>query len=109
MVRIPESPTLEGMYPDSVRQHYREALQQFRRCATVLDLPGSDWPLDSRHFMNRTLDPNYAYASVRAGTRLEFDVKTRPNYEYDLDHLNVVGAVRFTDFVLQRHLLDPGR
>ena len=109
VVRIPESPTLEAMYPDSVTQRYRAALQEFSRCATVLDLPATAWPLDSRHFMNRTLDPSYSYASVKAGTRMEFDVKARPNYEYDLDHLNVVGAVRFTDFVLQRHLLDPAR
>ncbi|NBW64806.1 hypothetical protein EBR44_03435 [bacterium] len=109
IVRIPESPTLEAMYPDSVTKHYVAALQQFRRCATVVDAPGSAWPLDSRHFMNRTLDSAYSYANMRAGTRLTFDVKARPNYEYDLDHLNVVGAARFTDLVLQRHLLDPAR
>lgn len=104
VVRIPESPTLEAMYPPNVMRRYANVLEAFRVCATVFDPRGRQLLLDSRFFLNRTMAADYPYELVKQGVRMRFDSLARPNYEYDLDHLNLVGATLFTRFAVDQGL-----
>ena len=47
---------------------------------------------------------DYPYAKVKDGTRIEFDSLLSPNYEYDMDHLNLVGATIFAKWMEERGL-----
>lgn len=86
VVPIPESPVLEATYPADARKRYQEILQQFSECAIVVR-DDRHFGIGNRHFVNRTLEGGFDYS--------------RLTHQYDLDHMNLVGARKFTARVLE--------
>ena len=89
VVDIPESPFLEKMEAPTIRKKYLEILNQFSSCAKIVVEPPSYYGIDDRHFFNRYLDEKFDYNTVK-------DLKHVESKDYDLDHMNLVGAHRFT-------------
>lgn len=86
VVPVPESPFLEATYPPEALKQYDEILKRFSECATVVR-DDRHFGIGNRHFVNRKLSPRFSYNHWTS--------------DYDLDHMNLVGARRFTARVLE--------
>ena len=91
VVHIPESPWLESLYPEWITREYHAILHQLDTCARRVYIYSRTRPgLSNHHFVNRKLDPDYDYSQWNS-----------PDFHFvdgifDVDHMNRVGASRFT-------------
>lgn len=94
VVAIPESPWLETRYPEWIRKRYVELLEGFKPYARgVYMYTAEDAGLGNRYYINRFFKPGYDYAKWNEPGYVEPE-------DFDPDHLNSVGAVRFTRFMM---------
>ena len=97
VVHVPESPYLESRYSPEVWHAYRSAIDALSPCAErILVAPARALDLGNRHYVNRALDDAHDYAAWRRPGAIH-DEKA-----FDADHLNPVGAERFTREALSR-------
>ena len=90
VVDIPESPWLQSQYPEWITREYHAILHKLGQCARqVFIYSNARAGLGNRHFANRGLDPDYDYGQWN-------DPDFRFNGSFDVDHMNRVGASRFT-------------
>jgi hypothetical protein len=95
---LPESPVLESLYPAGINEHYRDVLSALQRCGIrVLHEAVSEAPRANQDYANRELDPDYPYAAWYAP-----EEQAAPVDLMDLDHMNGVGARRFTEWAVPR-------
>lgn len=91
VVSLPESPVLEARYPQALRQQVRDTLAPLSGCARRVDLlPPEAYGIGNEHFLNRPMAYAYPYAKWTAP-----DCKPAAG-DFDPDHMNLVGARRFT-------------
>lgn len=97
VLHIPESPHLESRYSHDVWRSYRASIDSLAPCAEmVLADQAVSYGLGNRHYVNRYLRDN-----------LDYGIWTRPgplvdDSAFDADHLNPVGASRFTREALSK-------
>lgn len=101
VVHVPESPFLEHLYPQDKLAAYTALLNRFSSCsAGVLIESSGYYGLGNRHFVNRKIKTAYRYEQWALANF------TPGDNDIDLDHMNIVGALKFTeklgDFVSQR-------
>jgi hypothetical protein len=97
VLHIPESPWLEARYPDHVWEGYVSGLKALSSCAEkVVADKAMSFGLGNRHYVNRDLRDDHDYGWWEGTGSMADD---RP---FDADHLNPVGAARFTKEVLGR-------
>ena len=97
VLHIPESPYLEARYPREIWERYAQAVNALAPCAEKLLLDrATSYGLGNRHYVNRPLKDTHDYASWKQPIPLADDVA------FDADHLNPVGARRFTARLLDR-------
>ena len=97
VVDIPESPFLRSrIYSDAVRQGYASVLARFAGCATtVISEPADYYGLTDRDFFDRSLNENFDVTRIERGEKLPPGAP-EADTDYDLDHMNLIGAERFT-------------
>ena len=109
----PESPYMQSLYTPEQNAQYLAYLGQFRGCAKVVLVDKTEaYGLGNRHFINRSMEDDFPYRFFDKDgalpTKDEVDVIANRNNLYDLDHLNLVGATRFTRELLTRFsAVDP--
>ena len=100
VIHLPESPYLERMYPAEAWQGYVDALAGLAICARrVVAEPAHSFGLSNRDYVDRFLisDPSYSIWSSQ--------VPLVDGRVFDPDHMNPLGARRFTGEIIRRHLL----
>jgi hypothetical protein len=97
VVHIPESPVLVGIYGKKIMSDYQRILEKFESCGRVIFGEAEDYGLGNRHFVNRRMDVNFPYEAI--GNLEKIPQEKDFDYDYDLDHLNFVGARVFTSAV----------
>jgi hypothetical protein len=102
LIHIPESPYLEARYSERQRADYAANLALFQHCSDRIVLHfASDYGLQNIDFVNRMLD-DIRYESFQSPEPL------RDPRLFNLDHMNPLGARRFTDIALRELNLLPG-
>ena len=106
VVDIPESPTLrETIYPPEFLDRYHGLLSYFSCAELIVTKPASYYGIDDRYFLNRLMRKDFSYDKIALGEKLPIDSVGR-DVDYDLDHMNLVGASRFTPKIAA--ILRPG-
>jgi len=99
VVDIPESPALrDTIYRSGFVAHYASILSHFSCADLVIADPASAYGIDDRYFFNRFMLADFPYDRISTGERIGPDPGGR-DIDYDLDHMNLVGAGRFTQRV----------
>lgn len=97
VVNIPESPYLESLYTKTDHEKYIQILHAFDQCADKILTGGSStYGLGNKHFVNREMSFGYEYDLWNKG---EFD---GDKLSFNLDHMNLIGAVVFTEGMLEK-------
>ncbi len=97
VLHMPESPYLEARYPEEVWRAYLAAMRSFDRCAEkVIVEKAVSYGLGNRHYINRELKDTHNYGKWGRPGPLTDDL------DFDADHLNPVGAGKFTRAVLAK-------
>lgn len=96
---IPESPFAEALPTDEQRAGYDALLDRLGWSGPAMKLRAAQLGIGSRYFLNRKMAAGFDYAPWRNGTPLASDVVTNI---FDPDHLNLVGARKFTAIMLQK-------
>jgi hypothetical protein len=97
VIDIPESPYLRTeIYSEDIRRGYQDILRYFSSCAQkVITEPAAYYDLDDRYFLNRNMLDDFDFDKIARGEKLGGDNSGR-DVDYDLDHMNIVGASLFS-------------
>jgi hypothetical protein len=104
VIDIPESPYMLAKYKKEDLLTYQRILQHFRQCSKNIVTDGiASYGLGNRHFLNRSMLDNFPYESLQDTSRVSLA------YLYDLDHMNLIGATKFTSIAVKRLGLSSGK
>lgn len=96
---IPESPFAEALHSDEQRARYNALLDRLGWYGPSMKLRAAQLGIGSRYFLNRKMTFDFDYTPWRRGTPLATDNVTDL---FDPDHLNLVGARKFTAIMLEK-------
>lgn len=98
VIDLPESPYMVANYKKEDLQIYEQILQQFRQCSqNIVVGDRASYGLGNRHFLNRSMMDSFPYESLPKNTS-----GIPLPYLYDIDHMNLVGATKFTQIAVKR-------
>jgi hypothetical protein len=99
VIHLPESPYLEGMYPPGAWTEYVDMLAGLAACARhVIAEPARSFGLSNRDYVDRFLVSDPSYSLWRS------QIPLVDGRVFDPDHMNPLGARRFTREIILRHL-----
>jgi hypothetical protein len=97
VVDIPVSPLARSMISPELLKTYIERIKIFESCADKILFPDTrSLGLGNQHFINRYMDGNFPYHNIN-----EEKLIPHPFNDYDLDHMNLVGAELFSKFIVR--------
>jgi len=102
VIDIPVSPYLEAQYKEKDIRSYKEIVELFRKCSKHVIQEGSRYyGLGNRHFINRSMLDDFPYEQLMEEP-IHFPLHTDISQEnlYNVDHMNLIGANRFTGIAL---------
>lgn len=98
VIDLPESPYMMANYKKEDLRTYEQILQQFRQCSqNIVMSDAASYGLGNRHFINRSMMDSFPYESLPDGTS-----GISLPYLYDIDHMNLIGATKFTQIAVKR-------
>lgn len=96
VVALPESPWFEQQYPVQTKAQYLAIIDRLKGCAqSVFVYTTQDVGLGNRHFVNRRLRSGYDYSRW---SNPDFELTSA---DFDVDHMNRVGASHFTPIMVK--------
>ncbi len=97
VVDIPVSPLARSMVLPELLKTYIERVKIFEFCADKILFPDIGLlGIGNQHFINRYMDGDFPYQNIN-----ERKLIPHPFKDYDLDHLNLVGAELFSEFIVR--------